>query len=68
MAERAREFGGMMITGQTADLVDALVAKSILLREGQDTVRYRLLDTIGEFGLGKVRGRGHERRLRRRHR
>jgi non-specific serine/threonine protein kinase len=54
--------------GQTADLVDALVAKSILFREGQDTVRYRLLDTIGEFGLGKVRGRGHERRLRRRHR
>jgi predicted ATPase/DNA-binding NarL/FixJ family response regulator len=60
--------GSRIAAGQTADLVDALVAKSILFREGQDTVRYRLLDTIGEFGLGKVRGRGHERRLRRRHR
>ena len=60
--------GSRIAAGQTADLVDALVAKSILLREGQDTARYRLLDTIGEFGLGKVRGRGHERRLRRRHR
>src|SRR6516225_8860583 len=60
--------GGRPAVGQVADLVDALVAKSILLREGQGTARYRLLDTIGEFGLAKLRGRGNERALRRRHR
>ena len=59
---------GRVATGQVADLVDALVAKSILLREGRGPARYRLLDTIGEFGLSKLRGRGNERALRRRHR
>jgi predicted ATPase/DNA-binding NarL/FixJ family response regulator len=59
---------GRVGAGQVADLVDALVAKSILLREGQGTARYRLLDTIAEFGLTKLRGRGNERRLRLRHR
>jgi non-specific serine/threonine protein kinase len=59
---------GRIAAGQVADLVDALVAKSILLREGGETARYRLLDTIGEFGLAKVRGRGRERDLRLRHR
>src|SRR5215469_11184620 len=59
---------GRPTVGQVADLVDALVAKSILLREGQGTARYRLLDTIGEFGLAKLRGLGRERQYRRRHR
>jgi predicted ATPase/DNA-binding CsgD family transcriptional regulator len=59
---------GRVGAGQVADLVDALVAKSILLREGQGPARYRLLDTIAEFGLTKLRGRGNERALRRRHR
>ena len=59
---------GRVAAGQIADLIDALVAKSILLREGQGTARYRLLDTIREFGLTKLRGRGNERALRRRHR
>jgi predicted ATPase/DNA-binding NarL/FixJ family response regulator len=60
---------GEGITPETVvDLVDALVAKSILVREGEGTARYRLLDTIGEFGLGKLRGQGSERGLRRRHR
>src|SRR5690349_18784017 len=59
---------GRVARGQIADLIDALVAKSILLREGQSTARYRLLDTIREFGLVKLRGRGNERALRRRHR
>jgi non-specific serine/threonine protein kinase len=59
---------GRVATGQVADLVDALVAKSILLREGQGTARYRLLDTIRDFGLAKLRGRGNERALRLRHR
>jgi len=59
---------GRLAAGQIADLIDALVAKSILLREGQGTARYRLLDTIREFGLARLRGLGNERRLRRRHR
>jgi predicted ATPase/DNA-binding NarL/FixJ family response regulator len=59
---------GRVAAGQIADLIDALVAKSILLREGQGTARYRLLDTIRELGLAKLRGRGNERALRRRHR
>ena len=59
---------GRVTAGQIADLIDALVAKSILLREGQGTARYRLLDTIRDFGLTKLRGRGNERALRLRHR
>jgi non-specific serine/threonine protein kinase len=59
---------GRVGAGQVAYLVDALVAKSILLRQGRITARYRLLDTIAEFGQGKLRGRGNERALRRRHR
>jgi predicted ATPase/DNA-binding CsgD family transcriptional regulator len=59
---------GRVAAGQVADLVDALVAKSILLRQGGSTARYRLLDTMAEFGLTKLRGRGNERALRRRHR
>jgi len=58
---------GRVAAGQTADLIDALVAKSILFREGHGTARYRLLDTIRDFGLTKLRGRGNERPLRRRH-
>ena len=58
---------GRVAAGQIADLVDALVAKSILLREGEGTARYRLLDTIREFGATKLRGRGNERALRLRH-
>jgi len=51
------------------DLVDGLVAKSILIRgAGDGKARYRLLDTIGEFGLGKLRAEGSERKLRARHR
>jgi len=59
---------GQVAAAQIADLIDALVAKSILFREGQGKARYRLLDTIREFGLTKLRGRGNERALRRRHR
>ena len=53
-----------------ADLIDGLVANSILLRTaGQDAAaaRYRLLDTIGAFGLRKLRTEGHERAFRLRH-
>jgi predicted ATPase/DNA-binding CsgD family transcriptional regulator len=61
--------GGEIAAETVVDLVDTLVAKSVLSRGGDDrTARYRLLDTIGEFGLRKVRGRGNERRLRLQHR
>ena len=51
------------------DLVDGLVAKSVLLRAAEHgKARYRLLDTIGEFGLRKLRAVGGERELRVRHR
>jgi predicted ATPase/DNA-binding CsgD family transcriptional regulator len=61
---------GEGIAGKTVvDLVDALVAKSILSRSpGHGKARYRLLDTIGEFGLSKLRAEGAERQLRARHR
>ena len=51
------------------DLVDGLVAKSILSHAaGNAKARYRLLDTIGEFGLQKLRAEGGERPFRARHR
>ncbi|MDX2542314.1 ATP-binding protein [Streptomyces sp. WI04-05B] len=58
----------------TADVLEAvtgLVAKSVLSREqGPDGgVRYRLLDTLGRYGLGRLRQRpGAERAARLRHR
>jgi predicted ATPase/DNA-binding NarL/FixJ family response regulator len=62
--------GGEIAPGSVADLVDALVAKSILLRDRGHggMVRYRLLDTIGEFGQQKLRAEGGEKALRTRHR
>src|SRR6516225_6403199 len=67
-AAEAVSVVGRVDAGQIADLVDALVAKSILSRSfGPGKARYRLLDTIAEFGLRKLRGRGNERRLRVRH-
>lgn len=51
------------------DLVDGLVAKSILAHAaGNAKARYRLLDTIGEFGLQKLRAEGSEKPFRARHR
>jgi predicted ATPase/DNA-binding CsgD family transcriptional regulator len=52
-----------------ADLVDGLVAKSVLLRRpGGRMARYGLLDTIREYGLQRLREPGREVVLRRRHR
>jgi predicted ATPase/DNA-binding CsgD family transcriptional regulator len=51
------------------DLVDGLVAKSILSHAaGNPNARYRLLGTIGDFGLQKLRTEGGERPFRARHR
>jgi predicted ATPase len=61
--------GDAITPGEVADLVDGLVAKSVLSRAaGDGKARYRLLDTIGEFGLAKLRAEGSERKLRARHR
>ncbi|MFC7446572.1 ATP-binding protein [Rhodococcus daqingensis] len=51
------------------DVVAALVDKSILIREDHgDVVRYRLLETLREYGLEKLEGSGELGALRRRHR
>jgi predicted ATPase/DNA-binding NarL/FixJ family response regulator len=61
--------GEGIAAGAVADLVDALVAKSILVRRpGGERARYSLLDTIREYGQLRLREAGQERRLRRRHR
>ncbi|MFC4913394.1 ATP-binding protein [Actinomadura gamaensis] len=50
-------------------LLAGLVDKSILyLGDDDDGTRYRLLDTIREYGLGWLRLLGEEQRMRRRHR
>ncbi|MEV7776174.1 AAA family ATPase [Kitasatospora sp. NPDC086791] len=51
------------------DLVDELVAKSVVLREDSAFgVRFRLLDTLREYGGHWLRATGEEPRLLRRHR
>ncbi|MFB6893843.1 regulator [Kitasatospora sp. NPDC056327] len=51
------------------DLLTELVTKSVLLREESPFgVRFRLLDTVREYGLRWLRGSGDEPRLLRRHR
>jgi len=51
------------------DLIDGLVAKSILICEpDQVPARYHMLDAVREFGLRKLREAGNEGRLARRHR
>ena len=54
--------------GDTSDLVTSLVDKSVLIREDiNSVVRYRLLDTIREFGRQKLVASGDDEALRRRH-
>jgi len=51
------------------DLIAGLLDKSILAREEiGGKVRYRLLETLREFGLAKLRGYGQEAAFRHRHR
>ena len=60
--------GDGIATEEIADLIDGLVSKSILSRtSGRGAARYRLLDTIGEYGLQKLRAGKGERALRLRH-
>ncbi|WP_113701386.1 ATP-binding protein [Nonomuraea lactucae] len=54
---------------EIVDLVIGLVDKSILIREEHRSgVRYRLLDTIRQYGRDRLRESGQEAPLRRRHR
>jgi non-specific serine/threonine protein kinase len=53
-----------------ADLLATLIGlvdKSIVLRAGEEDARYRLLDTIREFGAEKLAAAGEESALRERH-
>ncbi|MGW3241108.1 ATP-binding protein [Streptomyces sp. NPDC001070] len=61
--------GGELPADAMVDLLADLVDKSVVLRrEVAGAVRYLLLDTLREYGLGWLRGLGEERRLRARHR
>jgi predicted ATPase/DNA-binding CsgD family transcriptional regulator len=54
---------------QIADLVDALVAKSVLVRRpGHGPARYTMLDTVREYGQHRLQEAAREPLLRRRHR
>ncbi|MBL7257705.1 ATP-binding protein [Paractinoplanes lichenicola] len=57
------------VCGETLDLVAGLVDKSILVLDGPGSEgRYRMLDTIREYGVEILRASGEEREVRRRHR
>ncbi|SNT43401.1 ATP-binding protein [Actinacidiphila glaucinigra] len=61
--------GGEVPAEAVVDLLADLVDKSVVLRrEDAGVVRYLLLDTVREYGLGWLRELGEERRLRTRHR
>ena len=61
--------GDDLTTLDLLDLVTSLVDKSILIREEHDgIVRYRLLETLRDYGLERLRDAGEDGELRRRHR
>ncbi len=61
--------GGDVATDDILDLVDSLVDKAVLLRdEGEDGVRYRMLETIREYGEAKLAALDERDVVRRRHR
>ncbi|MCF7550672.1 LuxR C-terminal-related transcriptional regulator [Pseudonocardia sp. WMMC193] len=56
-------------SGDVLDLVDGLVGKSILLvREQRGAVRYRILESLAQFGLEQLEATGGTRAARERHR
>jgi predicted ATPase/DNA-binding NarL/FixJ family response regulator len=61
--------GDDLAAADVVDLLTALVDKSLLIGERRHgRMRYRLLETIREFGLGLLLASGWELELRRRHR
>ncbi|WP_137815216.1 ATP-binding protein [Gandjariella thermophila] len=64
-----RVCGGEGLAGEAVDLIVGLVDKSIVQREQHgDAVRYRLLETIRQYGRERLAASGTETELRRRHR
>lgn len=61
--------GDGLARGDVIDLIIGLVDKSVLIREEHSAgVRYRLLETIGQYGRERLAASGLEPALRRRHR
>ncbi|MFF4648733.1 ATP-binding protein [Streptomyces sp. NPDC001380] len=64
--------GGGIAAEDVLELLGELVAKSVVVREASDGVaggaRYRMLDTLREYGAGWLRSLGEEGVIRRRHR
>ncbi|WP_369246255.1 NB-ARC domain-containing protein [Streptomyces sp. R41] len=60
--------GGPLPAGRIADLLARLVEQSIVRRHRADPDRFRLLDTVREFGADWLRALGEERAVRLRHR
>ncbi|MFE5699246.1 ATP-binding protein [Rhodococcus koreensis] len=60
---------GDLAPGDVLDVVASLVDKSILIREeAGDVVRFRLLDTLRDYGLERLRESGEYDSVRRKHR
>jgi predicted ATPase len=58
-----------MSTDDAIDTVEALVNRSVLISEDHaGRTRYRMLETLREFGLERLSESGEEHTLRRRHR
>ncbi|MEV1177118.1 LuxR C-terminal-related transcriptional regulator [Nonomuraea sp. NPDC049784] len=61
--------GDGILPDEVVDLVVGLVGKSVLAREEHETtVRYRLLETIRQYGRERLRESGEEAELKARHR
>jgi len=56
--------GGALARADILETLIGLVDKSVVLRTGDNGARYRLLDTIREFGAERLAGTGEEDRLR----
>ncbi|MFI9412447.1 ATP-binding protein [Nocardia gamkensis] len=68
--DAAEQICGFDLAAHSAlDVLSSLMDKSILLREETDgIVRFRMLETLRDYGREKLRGSGEEKDLRRRHR
>jgi len=61
--------GADLAKGELLDIVTSLVDKSILIREvSEERMRYRILDTLRDYGLAKLASTTEHIQLRRRHR
>ncbi|MDV9178905.1 hypothetical protein R6V09_53400, partial [Streptomyces sp. W16] len=60
--------GGPLPPERIAGLLDRLVAQSIVLPDAVISARYRMLDTVREYGADWLHALGEERAVRRRHR